>query len=276
MPNFLRLLSDIEPVLRMEKAGKGYTREGALLLLDPSPMVIVGDIHADARALSSILAETDIESKLFEGWKLIFLGDYADRGPDPLKVYGEIFELKLAHPDNVFILKGNHEAADLLQFQPHDVPWHLSNLSPDSWRDIYRDLMRVQGLFAASAIVDAWLLLLHGGIFPGMTRKSLTNPTNDELKLILWSDPDEGHQLVSPSPRGAGIHFNSEVTREVLTNIGVKHMVRSHQVIKEGFRFNHHGRVLTIISAKNVFELEKGAFLSISPFESLEKGICLF
>jgi hypothetical protein len=276
MQKFISLLKEIEPVLRQEKAGRGFAREGALIQMDPSPMVIIGDIHADAKALGSILSEAMIEDKFAEGWKLVFLGDYADRGPDPLEVYSSVFELKIAHPDNVFILKGNHEAADIFPFQPHDVPWHLSQLFPGSWRDIYLELARVQGLFATAAIVDAWLLLLHGGVFPGMTRRTLVSPTRDELKLILWSDPDEGQQKVSPSPRGAGIHFNYEVTREVLTTLNVKHIVRSHQVISGGYKFNHGGLVLTVISAKNVFELERGAFLSIMPFEPLAKGIKLF
>lgn len=276
MHNFLLLLRDVELILAEEGKGTGGRREGSLIVLEPSPMVVIGDIHGDLRALETILRETEIEEKIQDGWKLVFLGDYADRGPDPLGVYGKLFELKLDHPASVHLLKGNHEAPDVVPFQPHDLPWHIKASFPDKWREVYADMVRVQQLMPVAAISNSWLLLLHGGLAPGLNRDSLVKPTMEDLKLILWSDPSEQGARVSPSPRGAGIRFNAEVTREVLGRLGVRHLIRSHQVTPEGYRFNHQGMVLTIISAKNVFELQQGAYLAIKPFEPLDSGIRVF
>jgi predicted phosphodiesterase len=262
--------------LRDEKTGKGYRREGALVAIDPCQMVVVGDIHGDLRALEKIIAETGIEKKFEEGWKLILLGDYADRGPSPLEVYSTLFEMKIAYPDNVFLLRGNHEAADVVPFQPHDLPAHIRSVYPDNWMEIYNELISIQGLLPVAAIIESWLILLHGGVFPGLTRTTLSYPTHDELKLILWSDPSETEGVVTSCRGGAGIRFNANVTKEVLSSLGVKHIIRSHQVIPEGYRFNHQGMVLTIISAKNVYDLQNGAFLSLKPFETLDSAIRLF
>jgi len=276
MSDFITLLREAEQTLAKEGTGKGYRREGSLLILEPSPVVIIGDIHGDLRALREILVESEIEEKIGQGWKLICLGDYADRGPSQVEVYSTLLELKITYPNGVFLIKGNHEATDVATFQPHDLPLHISSFYPNNWREIYANVLRIQKLMPVAAIIEGWLLLLHGGLFPELDMKKLISPSKEEMKLILWSDPSESSAKVSPSSRGAGIRFNGEVTMEVLRNLDVKSLVRSHQVVPEGFRFNHRGMVLTIISAKNVFELEKGAYLSVKPFEPLASCIRQF
>jgi hypothetical protein len=276
MHNFLPLLSDMENLLADEGIKRRAGREGSLIVMDSSPMVVIGDIHGDLRALEAILRETEIEDKIQEGWKLVCLGDYADRGPDPLEVYVQLFGLKRDYPGSVHLLKGNHEAPDLKPFQPHDLPWHIQSSFPERWREVYADMVRVQQLLPVAAIADSWLLLLHGGLSPGINRDSLIKPTKEDLEHILWNDPSEQGMRVAPSPRGAGLRFNSEVTREVLGRLGVRHLIRSHQVTPEGYRFNHQGMVLTIMSAKNVFDLDRGAYLVLKPFEPLESCIRMF
>lgn len=276
MLEFTTLLRSAESIFANEAAGPGYRREGSLLTLEPSPIVVIGDIHGDMRSLRDILVESEIEENFGQGWKLILLGDYADRGPEPIEVYSTLFELKITYPNSVFLLKGNHEATDIAAFQPHDLPDHIRSVYPSSWREVYGSLLKVQRLMPVAAVIEQWLLLLHGGIFPGLDRKKLITPTNEEVKLILWSDPSESSDKVAPSSRGAGIRFNGEVTREVLQNLGVKYLIRSHQVVPGGFRFNHQGRVLTIISAKNVFELGRGTYLSMKHLEPPEISIRQF
>ena len=41
---------------------------------------------------------------------LIFLGDYGDRGDKSAEIYYIILKLKLAFPEQVVLLRGNHEA----------------------------------------------------------------------------------------------------------------------------------------------------------------------
>jgi serine/threonine protein phosphatase 1 len=65
----------------------------------------VGDIHGCFDKLIALMGKIDIK------WgreKLIFLGDYIDRGPDSFEVVEYLIDLKKQHPNIVF-LKGNHE-----------------------------------------------------------------------------------------------------------------------------------------------------------------------
>lgn len=71
----------------------------------------IGDIHGMANHLQSMLSGVFdyIKKENVEDWKLIFLGDYIDRGPDSAKVIDTILTLKWNHPDRIVTLRGNHE-----------------------------------------------------------------------------------------------------------------------------------------------------------------------
>ncbi|MFO7807635.1 MAG: metallophosphoesterase [Candidatus Moraniibacteriota bacterium] len=64
---------------------------------------VIGDIHGEIKQLKKILSKINYDSSAD---RLIFLGDYIDRGEDPYQVYNLIQNLNC--DENVF-LKGNHE-----------------------------------------------------------------------------------------------------------------------------------------------------------------------
>ena len=73
------------------------------------------DFHGDIRSLMGDLAWLNNEGYL-DGFKItkpkfhmVFLGDYADRGRYGVEVLYTLLRLKLANPDRVFLLRGNHE-----------------------------------------------------------------------------------------------------------------------------------------------------------------------
>lgn len=82
-------------------------------------VLFVGDIHANIHGLWSVM-ETLAAANLFLGpdgrglrlkagvW-LIFLGDYANRGPYGLLVYALLMALKYNNPETVWLIRGNHE-----------------------------------------------------------------------------------------------------------------------------------------------------------------------
>jgi len=70
-----------------------------------------GDIHGCLSQLQRLveLCERDAGPQKI---KLIFLGDYIDRGPDSRGVVDFLIDLQTWSPDEIFCLRGNHE--DLL------------------------------------------------------------------------------------------------------------------------------------------------------------------
>src|SRR6185437_11888664 len=76
----------------------------------PENLVIVGDIHGDFLTLEKIMTNIDFLHYLKNDSNLlIFLGDYIDRGEFSLEVLLFLCSLKNLYPNNVFMLRGNHE-----------------------------------------------------------------------------------------------------------------------------------------------------------------------
>lgn len=69
----------------------------------------VGDIHGRAELLASLLAKIDAEP-CDKTRRLVFLGDYVDRGETSRGVLDALISIKARDPETVF-LKGNHEQA---------------------------------------------------------------------------------------------------------------------------------------------------------------------
>ncbi|MEM2524886.1 MAG: metallophosphoesterase family protein [Candidatus Methanomethylicaceae archaeon] len=242
-----KLIMDIEEILKEEEK---------LIEIKNASVIIIGDIHGDYLSLERILKDLKDE-------KIVFLGDYADRGPSPIEVYEKIFELKVSRPKEVFLLRGNHEAPDLLPFHPHDFPWHLNLKYRDRWREIYKKFIGIYNKMPIALIIEKLALLLHGGISPEIKIENLKNPDEKILEIILWSDPSDEIHGVLPSYRGAGIIFGPDVSFKVLSEINVKYLIRSHQPTIYGYKWNHNMKVLTIFSSKNVYNLINGAYVKI-------------
>ncbi len=78
-----------------------------------------GDLHGDVHALNDYIADLNNKDYL-DGFKItkddfymLFLGDYTDRGGYGAEVWYTILRLKLANPDHVFMVRGNHEDKEL-------------------------------------------------------------------------------------------------------------------------------------------------------------------
>jgi serine/threonine protein phosphatase 1 len=65
----------------------------------------IGDVHGCAKTLAALMDKVNDA-----GWdKLVFIGDYIDRGPNSKDVINIVMNLQAARPGQVIALKGNHE-----------------------------------------------------------------------------------------------------------------------------------------------------------------------
>lgn len=80
-----------------------------------------GDIHGCFATLLKLwhIIDPDLE----QGDKVIFLGDYIDRGPDTIGVLRFIKSLTEKYPSQVIALKGNHEDMCVRYYKGLDKIW---------------------------------------------------------------------------------------------------------------------------------------------------------
>lgn len=82
----------------------------------------IGDIHGCHKALQGLVRECG-DYAAGHDHRLVFIGDYVDRGPDSRAVIETLRELERRHPGNVVCLMGNHEEM-LLEAIDSGEPWH--------------------------------------------------------------------------------------------------------------------------------------------------------
>ena len=80
-----------------------FENEGNILQINGN-VIVVGDIHGSFHDLLRILNYFQENGK-----KVLFLGDYVDRGNFSLECITILFALKIIQPDLFFLIRGNHE-----------------------------------------------------------------------------------------------------------------------------------------------------------------------
>jgi serine/threonine-protein phosphatase 2B catalytic subunit len=73
-----------------------------------NPLTIVGDIHGQFYDLVGILDRLHLGKE-----KILFLGDYVDRGCFSIEVLVILLCMKINWPTRVFLLRGNHECEQM-------------------------------------------------------------------------------------------------------------------------------------------------------------------
>ncbi len=161
----------------------------------PAVTYAVGDIHGCNDLLQTLL-ETIVEHrKTIEGKaKIIFLGDYIDRGPDAKEVLVTLWSRKLRRQfDEVIVLKGNHEAILLESVERYERD-KRDGVDLELLEERYRDTEKVYGMtrqtlrgFLKRLPIyhsDGIRLFTHAGIAPGIEIDSVS-----EEELLWYRGP---------------------------------------------------------------------------------------
>jgi protein phosphatase len=259
---------------------------GRLIQLKPEgEALIIGDLHGDLESLIDIMRASDFLKKMRQKRDavLIFLGDYGDRGQYSKEVYYTVLKLKMLFPQQVILMRGNHEGPEDLLASPHDLPVEFQMKFAEKWQATYASLRELFDCLYNAVIVEERYLMIHGGL-PHQARNiedlafaHRLHPKASFLEEMLWSDPDEVVSETQASPRGAGRLFGERMTNEVLMRFRIRIMIRGHEPCAEGFKINHSGRILTLFSRKSSpYFNAHGAYLNVDlskKFENAEELI---
>lgn len=275
---FSNLLLTVGNTLNRSIEGARFRKPGFYEIYKYDELYVFGDLHGDIESLHRLISDLNLLDKLDEkDVKIVFLGDYIDRGDRQIEVLTTLLLLKVEYSDKVIMLRGNHEFPPIVPVYPHDFPEHLISKYGDKGKELYRLVTKVFQKLPYGARVLNELLLIHGGPpVSVLTTKSfeeafsIGNYCVDDgvLEEVLWNDPSEV-ATYTPSYRGAGYFFGYKVTEKTLQLANVKFIVRSHEPTI-GFKVDHNGRVITIFSSVNVYGTLKISYVYLRREEAID------
>lgn len=123
---------------------------------------IVGDIHGQFVDLLRLFDHS--------GWppksRYMFLGDYVDRGPQGLETFTLLACLKLKYPNDVWLLRGNHESDNVNKI--YGFYDEVLQKYPEKF-DIWELFVQTFNNLPVAGLVGKKIFGMHGGISPDLT-----------------------------------------------------------------------------------------------------------
>lgn len=204
---------------------------------DAKKIIFVGDTHGDWEASKKI-----INDYLSVNNKIVFLGDYVDRGPKSKENLDFLLETKAKNSDQVYLLQGNHEGHHILKFSPADFWESLSEKE-------YQHFSTIVGKCPLVVVVNE-IIALHG-VLPDV--KNLEEI--DQIKLgskqwqqITWGDfSEEKGEYLGIDPFTGRPQFGRDYFFKLMERLNKKVLIRSHQPDAPLLMFND--RCLTIFTS---------------------------
>lgn len=273
----IKLIDSVTWLLQQEKKYRKekFGAENIVYLEQPENIVVVGDIHGDLNSLLKILFVIEYDYFLFNPQnKIVFLGDYIDRGDFSVNVINILFRLKKRYPESIILLCGNHEAVRQFPFSAHDLPKQLRLLYGVKGNETYRKLMKSFAELPLMTVIKDAMILVHGGLpildhcnFEGNYKTILAKITKskENIEQLLWNDPKKinSDRDWETSRRGRGYHFGKNITKKWLEVLSSKVVVRGHEPCK-GYKIDHEGKIITIFSSKEPYPKFDAGFLNIN------------
>ncbi|TYI35240.1 hypothetical protein ES332_A03G062600v1 [Gossypium tomentosum] len=185
-----------------------FIQQPTLLELE-APIKICGDIHGQYVDLLRIFEYGGFPPSV----NYLFLGDYVDRGKQSLETICLLLAYKIKYPDNLFLLRGNHECASINRIYGfYDECKRRFNVK------VWRIFTECFNCLPVAALIDDKILCMHGGLSPDLTNldqiRALTRPTDVPdtglLCDLLWSDPGRDIKGWGMSDRGVSFTFGPD------------------------------------------------------------------
>ncbi|CAD7927783.1 unnamed protein product, partial [Amoebophrya sp. A25] len=262
-----------------------------LIETDAADMSLVGDIHGQYYDLLRIFAANGLPGET----SYMFLGDYVDRGRNSLECMVLLFLYKVRLPDNIFLLRGNHEAPGV-----NRIYGFFDEVKRKYSVGLWKAFQDVFAAMPCAGLIAGKIFCMHGGISPRLHDIREINdivrpcgvPDNGLLCDLLWADPaaewqqlHEGQDVCNSIPnnlavryipppnrhwgwntRGVSWIFDEAAVDECCKKFGLDLIVRAHQKVEDGYEFYANKKLLTIFSAPNycgTFD-NNGAVLNIT------------
>ena len=247
--------------------------EPAVLTINSDKLMIVGDIHGNIDALKRVLEERE----RLGCNDILFLGDYVDRGDHSLDVLLVVLSLKLHDREHVFLLRGNHEHANM-----NFMDGFYKELDGDE--SFLTTVHKTYGKLSVAAVVNKRTFCVHGGIKDAISIDDITKDEIDSLQY-LWNDPST-HLGLRDSSRGFPVKtFGRDIFTDFMTINNFDKIIRGHQFVENGYLWHFQKRLLTLFSCPDysgscnicAFAILERSNISVHQFDTnitlLESGL---
>lgn len=218
-----------------KKISEIFEKEPQLIeLRNDKNTVFVGDTHGDIEASQKIIGKYPLEEN-----RIVFLGDYVDRGPDSKGNINYLLKMKQEYPKNLILLLGNHDYNECIPCNPSDFWDSLNKKEKKDYEALFSE-------FPLAVSIDG-IIALHGAL-PNIEKINEINKISkienkfdylisfidknkkyDWIESILWGDFSEkrGYTL---SEIGKGrAKFGKDHFDKVMEKIGKNVLIRGHQ-----------------------------------------------
>lgn len=137
---------------------RSLRQDNKTLLNISSPSIVIGDLHGNLHDLIRLMnSMIDIFSN-----RVLFLGDYIDRGQYQLETITLLLSLKIEYPDHFFLIRGNHEFAAVNStggFKDEILKSGYSETLFDKFNEVFSWL-------PIAAVINDHIFCVHGGLSP--------------------------------------------------------------------------------------------------------------
>lgn len=227
-----------------------FLSQPALLELSP-PVKIVGDVHGQYTDLIRMFEMCGFPPTS----NFLFLGDYVDRGKQSLETILLLLCYKLRFPENFFLLRGNHECANVTR-----VYGFYDECKRRCTVKVWKTFIDTFNTLPIAAIVAGKIFCVHGGLSPSLQHmddiRNIARPTDVPdwglLNDLLWSDPADMEADWEANERGVSYCFGKKVIMEFLQKHDFDLVCRAHMVVEDGYEFFNDRILVTVFSAPNV------------------------
>lgn len=257
-----------EACKKLIKDGSAILRKEETLLNVESPITICGDIHGQFYDLIKLFEVGGEPGKT----RYLFMGDYVDRGYFSIECVLLLWALKILHPEDVYLLRGNHECRHLTEYFTFKQECEIKYST-----EIWEICMEAFDALPLSALLNEQFLCIHGGLSPEIkTLEDIKNidrfkepPPYGPMCDLLWSDPCEEYgkensineKFAPNNVRGCSYFYSFNAVCDFLQDNNLLSVIRAHEAQDAGYKMYRRASstgfpsLITIFSAPNYLDV---------------------
>lgn len=255
---------DKQHVLLLIKQSKQIIEPSNMVLNVKYPIKIYGNLHGqynDLLRYFNIFGRPAEYKGDIESFEYLFLGNYCSRGSHSLETICLLLALKLKYPEQIHLLRGSHDDREIAKNLglAEECMQKLDD-TPDSKDSVFSAICDLFMYLPLAAVIKESILCVHSGI-PEDTVESINgikkpySPDTSKLaSYILWAQPSvykEDYLVSNYSTQFRRLSYNQDQVNKFLADNKLSLIIRSKDVVQQGFERIFNSKVITCFSATN-------------------------